>query len=169
MRNRLIIGVFFIVLGLILAFGPITIFPVCGISTNKEGEEMQMENSESKVQDSSMSVTMSSSMKCHWTARALLGIGVSIAIQGILILLISSCAIRLGITIGIGLNGILGIVIPTWLIGVCASSKMACQELTLPALIIISSFILVGSIINGVFLHQKLKKGINYVAQAFNN
>lgn len=169
MKNRLVTGVFFIVLGLILAFGPITIFPVCGIATHKEGEAMQMEDSESKVQNSSMSVAMSSPMKCHWTARAILGIGVLIVIQGILLLLISSCAIRLGITIGIGLNGILGIVIPTWLIGVCASSKMDCHELTFPALIIISSFILIGSIINGVFLYQTSKKGLNYVAQAFNN
>lgn len=169
MKNHLITGVFFILFGFLLAVGPITIFPVCGIATHEEGGIKQRMESESKAQTSSRSVTMNSPMKCHWTARALLGIGILIAIQGILLLLISNSAIRLGITIGIGLDGILGLLISNWLIGVCASSKMACQALTLPIVTIISSFILVGSIVNGVVLYQASKKGLNYVSKAFNN
>jgi len=36
MKNRLITGILFIILGVLIAFGPITIFPVCGVNATQQ-------------------------------------------------------------------------------------------------------------------------------------
>jgi Domain of unknown function (DUF4418) len=169
MNNRWISGILFIILGLLIAFGPITIFPVCEVHNEKQEtmdvmkEEMTMTKEVSATgegqENESMSLSMSSPMKCYWTARAELGIGLVIAVIGILLLLHSSVAIRLGLTIGAGLNAILALLIPTVLIGVCQSTRMACHSLTLGALIILSSFAIIISTLNIILLYQVHKKG----------
>lgn len=179
MKNRLITGILFIVLGLLVALGPITIFPVCGIhtsthATGKDAGENAMkmgDNNTATNQDASaMSSSMSSPMKCFWTARAELGVGIAIVILGILLLLVSVNQIRFRISIGVGTLGILALLIPTVLIGVCKSSRMGCRALTLPALVILNSFVIVISVVNAVYLYQVHKKGtLNYDAQTLND
>lgn len=178
MNNRWISGILFIILGLLIAFGPITIFPVCDIHNEKQEtmdatkEKMAMEEitTNEGQENNSMSLSMSSPMKCYWTARVELGIGLVIALIGFLILLHSSVAIRLGLTIGAGLNAILALLIPTVLIGVCQSTRMACHSLTLPALIILSSFAIIISKINIILLYQVHKKGKrNNESKTFND
>lgn len=135
MKNRLISGIVFLIFGLLIALGPQIIFPVCGIS----GE--------------------TAPMKCHWTARAELGAGLVIAFQGLLLLLFSSRQIRLGLNLAIGFNGVLALLLPTILIGVCGSTRMNCRSLTLPALVIFSTFVIAGSVINGIYLYQTGRTG----------
>ncbi|MFP3042780.1 DUF4418 family protein [Treponema primitia] len=122
----------FIIIGLLIAIGPLTLFPVCEVMG-----------------------TMI--MKCFWTARAELGIGLVIAILGALGLWFKSPQIRLGLGIGVFLNALLALLIPTVLIGVCDHGHASCRVLTLPALTVLSNLLLLGAIINGLVL-VKTKK-----------
>ena len=97
-------------------------------------------------------------MKCHWTAQAELGIGLCIAILGILLILLASRQIRIGISIAIMLNAIIVIIIPNTLIGVCNSIHMNCHTLTLPALNLLGAFTLLIAAINVWYLWNENRK-----------
>ncbi|WP_010258172.1 DUF4418 family protein [Treponema primitia] len=134
MYKRLITGIPFIVLGILIAIGPITIFPVC------------------EIRDVIM--------KCHWTARAELGVGLSIAVLGILTLFFESKIF--GLSAGVFINGILVLLFPTVLIGVCAHPRASCHMLALPALLVLGSITIVVAALNGFFVLKKsglFKKG----------
>ncbi|WP_010254672.1 DUF4418 family protein [Treponema primitia] len=127
-------AVFFIIIGLFIALGPLTLFPVC-------------------------KVVGTMIMKCFWTARAELGIGLVIAILGALNFWFKSPQIRLGLGIGIFLNALLALFIPTVLIGVCDHGRASCRVLALPALTVLSNILLLGAILNGLILVKtKLNK-----------
>jgi hypothetical protein len=171
MKNRLISGIVFLVFGLLIALGPQIVFPVCRIPDL--GEEVTQQTSEKSMGMSDHNLgtaegtakrttegttegttSMSILMKCHWTARAELGVGLLIALEGFLLILFGSRQIRFGLNAAIGLNGILALLFPTVLIGVCSSTRMNCRSLTLPALVIISGSLIAGSVINGIYLYQ---------------
>ncbi len=173
MKNRVITGILFILLGAFLAFGPISIFPVCGANTieNKSGKvkenadgamNMGGDNSDSGKEDntdSSMAMGKSMVMTCHWTARAELGVGILIIIIGVLLIVLKSVAIRLGLNLTLVLNGVLAFLIPNYLIGVCESVHMYCHSLTLPALSVLSAIVVFAGIINSIYLHKINSKG----------
>ncbi|MDR0877983.1 MAG: DUF4418 family protein [Treponema sp.] len=130
MKQRLIFGIFFALIGLLIAIGPYTLFPVC----------------------ESMGTMI---MKCFWTRRAELGIGLLIAILGILTILFKSPQIRLGLGIGVFLNGALALLIPTALIGVCADPHEPCRLLTLPSLSVLSGILIALALVNGILLARR--------------
>jgi hypothetical protein len=129
MKKQLIFGIPVAAIGLLLAIGPYTLFPVC----EAMGDMV---------------------MKCFWTRRVELGIGVLIAVLGALSLVFKSSQIRLGLGIAVFLNGILALLIPTALIGVCDHAHASCRILTLPALLVLSSILLLISVINGISLFK---------------
>ncbi len=136
MKNKFIFGFLSIAIGLLIALGPLTIFPVCGV--HEHSEEV---------------------MKCFWTARAELGVGFSISILGLLSIISGNPKFRLGLTAAILLNGILALLFPSVLIGVCGSTHMNCRALTLPALFILSSLIVTASVIQAAYLRYTNKEG----------
>ncbi len=157
MRNRLISGIALILLGVLLALGPQTIFPVCGVhkeSTNSMQSSIATQSSESEMS----SAKMTSKMKCYWTARTEIGIGAMIAVIGVLLLLIGDSRIRIGLSIAALLNSFFSASIPTILIGVCGSKHMSCNKLALPAILILSSFTAVLLIINIIYLFKTHKQ-----------
>lgn len=133
------------VFGLLIALGPQFIFPVCEIPGGSHGLKEP--------------ASMITPMICHWTARAELGAGLVIAFQGLLLILFSGSQIRFGLNAAIGLNGILALLLPSVLIGVCGNTRMNCRSLTLPALVIFSTFVIAGSVINGIYLYQTGRTG----------
>ena len=168
MKNRLISGIVFLVFGLLIALGPQIVFPVCRIPDL--GEEVTQQTSEKSMgmSDHNLGTTegtaegttsMCIPMKCHWTARAELGVGLLIALEGFLLILFGSRQIRFGLNAAIGLNGILALLFPTVLIGVCGSTRMNCRSLTFPALVIISGSVIAGSVINGIYLYKTERIG----------
>jgi len=168
MKNRVITGVLFIILGALIAFGPITIFPVCGVNatqqmtgdemdkkSEKEGMQMGDDKSDSsKATDTKSTMDMGTGMvmKCHWTANVELGIGIIIALLGAFIIIFQSVQIRIGFNIAIALNGILALLIPTTLIGVCDGVHMHCHSLTQPVLVILSSAVIIAAVANTIYL-----------------
>ena len=133
-KNGLIIGIIYIIIGALTAIGPNSIFAVC-------------EAMEGKF------------MRCHWTARAEIGVGAVIAILGILFIIFADERIRTGIQFALILFSTQILLLPDLLIGVCGKSHMRCRSLTLPALNIIGIFGIVIGVINLVFVFKK-RKGI---------
>ncbi|SFB85183.1 DUF4418 family protein [Butyrivibrio sp. YAB3001] len=143
MKNRIASGVIFIILGLLIAIGPQTIFAVCG----------PMENGKF--------------MKCHWTAQAELGIGFVIAFLAVLILFFASSQIRIGLHFGIIAALVATVFIPTKLIGVCGGEHMQCNALTKPALLVLGAIGIVFGIANVAYLLTGVKKEqISYAKQS---
>lgn len=175
-KNRFVTGILFILLGAFIAFGPITVFPVCGVHTAKETATEhagKMDGHKSGVAEddgnhetvqvtsdkTTTAATTNKVMKCHWAARAELGIGLVIAVLGLLLIIFRSAQVRIGLSIALGLNGILALLIPTVLIGVCGNVKMTCRSLSLPALVILASMVTVAAAANVFYLHHSNRKG----------
>lgn len=168
-KNRLLTGILLIILGALIAFGPITVFPVCGVHTKETAADSAMKMDGHKSDDSvhaskdtsgmtANTATSNKVMKCHWTARAELGTGLVIALLGLLMLIFRSAQIKLGLSIALGLNGILALLIPTVLIGVCGNVKMTCRSLTLPALVILASVVTIAAAANAFYLYHSNRK-----------
>jgi len=159
MKNRLVSGIVFLALGLLIALGPQTIFPVCRI-TDFGGDVTKTASEKNKDMIHNMgNIKGTSSMKCHWTARAELGVGLLIAFEGFLLTFFDSRQTRFGLNAAIGLSGILSLLFPTILTGVCGSTRMDCRSLTLPALVIISVSVIVCSVMNGINLYKTNRIG----------
>ncbi len=78
MKNRLITGILFVIFGGLIAFGPLTIFPICelsGMSSSHEAHaSMQMDENKdataAETADNGNDGAADTIMKDHWTARA---------------------------------------------------------------------------------------------------
>lgn len=136
MKNRIITGIYFALLGALISAGPQSIFKVCEPTSDKV-------------------------MKCLWTATAEIGVGIVIVLLGIFLLALKSSQARLGVSISVAFMGILAALFPTVLIGVCPKVTMRCHMLTLPALLVLSVFIVLGALINCFYLYKISKKDID--------
>jgi hypothetical protein len=133
MKNRIIAGGGVIILGLLIALGPQFLFKVC--EPTAEG----------------------AFMRCHWSAQAEIGIGGPlIAGLGIALILFADPRIRLGLTIGIFLSGVLALLIPHTLIGGCSMHSMACRKVAFPAITVLSILLLIGMAFNTLFLAREI-------------
>lgn len=126
MKNRVIVSIIYIVLGILVALVPTVLFPTC------DATEMKM--------------------ACYYTKQAEVGLGVLVAVLGIVALLSKNADVRRGLSIAV--LGIAGLVVayPLYLTGLCKMSDMMCRLRTLPALILISVVIGVVAIINFLYL-----------------
>ncbi len=131
MKKRITVGTLFIILGLLISLGPSTIFAVCG-----------------PMDDGKF-------MKCHWTARAELGIGLGIVLLAVLSIVFASKEVRAGLLLGIATLSSNSILIPTALIGVCGGEHMQCNALTRPALLVIGVISIVIALVQAVILLRK--------------
>lgn len=131
MKKRITVGTLFIILGLLISLGPSTIFAVCG-----------------PMDDGKF-------MKCHWTARAELGIGLGIVLLAVLSIVFASKEVRAGLLLGIATLSSNSILIPTALIGVCGGEHMQCNALTRPALLVIGVISIVIAVVQAVILLRK--------------
>lgn len=131
MKKRITVGTLFIILGLLISLGPSTIFAVCG-----------------PMDDGKF-------MKCHWTARAELGIGLGIVLLAVLSIVFASKEVRAGLLLGIATLSSNSILIPTALIGVCGGEHMQCNALTRPALLVIGVISIIIALVQAVILLRK--------------
>ena len=127
MKNRVASGIIFVLLGALISLGPKYLFKVCTPMNDQF-------------------------MRCYWTGRAELGIGLLIAILGILIFLIPSARTRLGINLSLVFTGLLASSVPTVLIGVCEMPKMNCHAVAAPSLLVLGILTTVLSLVNVIYL-----------------
>lgn len=132
MKNRVLSSAVYIVLGILLVLTPTVLLPTC--------------NSESMK------------MACYYTGRAEIGLGILIIILGGILFVFSKEEIREGISIAqIGI-GVLILLYPTKIIGLCGMSDMDCRVQTFPALIVISVILIVVSVVNILYITRKKQK-----------
>lgn len=124
-RNALIVSAVLLLLGVLTAAAPYSFAPVCEL-----GEKV---------------------MKCRWTARAELFLGIEIALLALLRLLAKDKAVRLGLNAGIAASAAGVVLFPSLLIGVCGMASMHCHSVTKPTLIVLGIVTLVVVLADSVF------------------
>jgi hypothetical protein len=75
-------------------------------------------------------------MKCHWTARAEIAAAVPLLLSGILLISCRHRESRRNAALMTIVSGLLVILLPTVLIGVCAKPDMPCYALMKPSLVL---------------------------------
>ena len=133
MRKNYIFGALIAIAGLLIAIGPKTFFAVCA----SDGEMV---------------------MKCLYVAQTELVIGIAIALLGIVLFFSKNSAAQITTSIALALNGIITILIPNVLIGVCKSEHMHCNAVTRPALNILGGLVIVLSVIGIILFREKDSK-----------
>ena len=131
MKNRTIFAIAFVLLGIFTLLAPTVLLPVC--------------ESEKK-------------MACYYTAHAEIGIGILIAVLGVVYFFLKKESTRLGIAIAEFFTSGLVLAFPLKLTGLCKMSDMACRVKTYPALIVAVILLIVVSIIDIFFLARSEKQ-----------
>jgi hypothetical protein len=149
MKNRLLTGIMFLLLGTLIALGPQTLFPVCGAHASMHPEAMTPDPGGELLPSDMASAAK---MTCYWTGRAEIGLGSLMALLGVLLLILKKRAIRLGLSLALIPTGILIALVPAVLIGVCASMNMKCHLLTLPALVLLGIAAALAAAVNSGYL-----------------
>jgi len=85
------------------------------------------------------------SMKCHWTARAEIAVGVPLLIVGLLMLAGKRKESIRNLGIVGAVLGLMAVLLPGVLIGVCSNDDMICNSLMDPALILMGVLVIVAS------------------------
>jgi hypothetical protein len=142
MKNRIIVGIATIITGALLAIGPQALFKICD-QGHHEGHSV-----------------------CFWTGQAAIGIGIVLALLGLLYLAFSNPGIRAGLSIGIALDLVLILLVANVLIGTCDSAMMRCNTTALPALNVISVLALALAVVNTGYLFRRLHLGAPRGSQA---
>ncbi len=137
MKTKPTVGIIVIGLGMLVALIPEVIFPVCT-------DMIELVNGKSLF------------MKCHWTARAELVIGLLIIFDGIMLIGFKKREVSTALSIMLFLLGLSALLIPTALIGMCQTVTMPCRVGTEPALIVVSIIIMVFGIGN-TFIQSAFK------------
>ena len=129
------IGALLVILGILVILTPWILFPVCEVEgmylTTTSGVQMPM--------------------KCGWTARAETGMGALIIVTGGLLIARGTPETRQAVGVFNVATGILVVLFPTYLIGMCRLADHPCRQLTLPALEVLGVIV----IIVGAFLIWK--------------
>ena len=94
-------------------------------------------------------------MRCHWTGRIELFLGISVAVLALLKLISSDSKYQFGLNAGILVNALGVILTPTLLIGVCGMKSMHCASVSKPTLIVFGILILVTTIVQSFITWKK--------------
>ena len=86
------------------------------------------------------------SMKCHWTARAEIAVGIPLLTVGLLMLSGKRKESLRGLGIVGAVLGLMTILLPGILIGVCSNDDMLCNSLMDPALVLMGVLVIVVSL-----------------------
>lgn len=137
MKNRYILGLVFLIAGLLTAIGPFTIFHVCN---PHEGDMI---------------------MKCYWTARAELGLGILISLLAVISAFNKKETVRAAYSVSTALAGVLVYLIPNILIGVCDGVHMHCHAVAKPALSVIGILTAAIAAVNAFYLYRKERSAVD--------
>ena len=85
-------------------------------------------------------------MKCLWTARAEVGVAVPLFLIGVLLLVSRRKETRRALAIPAAALGVVAILLPTMLIGVCPSSGAVCRTTLLPSMLIAGGLTIAASL-----------------------
>lgn len=121
------------VLGLLLAATPVWLFRVCPDPIKTAGGGLVP-------------------MRCAWSARMLVALGVLVAVVAIIGLLSNERAAVRASAWGVSAVLVTAMLVPTKLIGVCSSPTHPCRAGTLPAVLIVSGLALTLAVAAGLLV-----------------
>jgi len=127
MDKTSVAGIIMMILGALLIFGPWFLFPVC----ETEG----------------MWIKPGIPMPCGYTARAEIVLGALVVIVGALLLWVKSRETRIVLGVMGVAMGVLSILVPVQIDGVCANQTHPCVLETRPALIVIGAVVILVSLL----------------------
>lgn len=130
MKRRIIFGAVFVILGLLIAVGPYTIFHVC----RSDGDML---------------------MNCQRTARAELVTGIAVTLLGIAYSIARNHKLNIAVGSVIAVIAIAAYLIPNVIIGVCENAHMHCRAMALPSLTVLSIIIFAIAAVNVIYLFVK--------------
>jgi len=119
-----ITGVLLVVLALITAIVPL--FTDC----QSQGRTLSLANGKEVA------------MKCHWTGRAELALSIPLMAMGLFMIFSRRTESLRNLSLTGIVTGVLMILIPTALIGVCGSAQMLCNSVMKPTLILLGSLVM---------------------------
>lgn len=122
-----VLGVVTALIGILVIVVPKYILPVC---------EYQGKLMETKM-------GMSIPMKCSWTAQSELGIGLVIIVAALALIFSRQVETRKMVSVILVALGIVVILLPTTLIGVCPNPMMLCHAGALPALELLGGLLII--------------------------
>ncbi|MGQ9554918.1 MAG: DUF4418 family protein [Anaerolineae bacterium] len=94
-------------------------------------------------------------MKCHWSAQAELALAVPLAAVGVMLAAGKRRETGRFLSITGAILGVLAILVPTALIGVCDSSEMICRTTMEPSVILMGTLVILASLV-GLVLSGRL-------------
>jgi hypothetical protein len=168
MHNRLISALICLLSGILFIAVPHKIFPVCAYSVAPAALSAHAEHGPdlsaapgggrelSSIPPGGISPARAP-MVCFWTARAEGGLGLLVIFAGLLLLFFRSPEGRLGIMLMLAGTAVFGAAIPCAILGVCARESMPCRAGTLPALVLLSGFFCLFSLLNAFWLLKNRK------------
>jgi len=129
-------GALLVILGILVILTPWVLFPVCEMEGLflKTASGVQMP------------------MKCGWTARAETGMGALIVLAGGMLIARHTPETRQAVGVFTIAFGVLVVLFPTFLIGMCALADHPCRMTTLPALELLGVIVV---IIGGFLLWKR--------------
>ena len=92
---------------------------------------------------------------CHYSQQAATGIGIVIALLGIISFFVSR-PVRVGINIAVALDALLLLAVPYALIGICKGQMMRCRMVMLPTLTVLGVLALVCAV-TAVWIESRSK------------
>jgi hypothetical protein len=103
-----------------------------------------------------VAATIVPKMKCLWSARGALAVGVSLAVAGALLFFARRKETRRALAIVSALLGLFTILLPTTLIGTCASDAAVCNTTMKPIMLAAGGLALAASVI--ILVVNELKR-----------
>ena len=145
-----VLAMVLVIAGLVIAIAP--------QFTNCEARAGSMPTATARVASPAPSVTFASlqtaattaivpKMKCLWSARGALAVGVSLAVAGGLLFFARRKETRRALGIVCALLGAFAILVPTSLIGTCASSAAVCNTTMKPILLAAGGLAVAASVV----------------------
>lgn len=107
-------------------------------------------------------------MKCHWTARAEIAVAVPLLAVGALMIVSRRKGSSRDLSIMGGVLGILVVLLPSSLIGVC-QSQMLCNTVMKPALLALGSLVIITSLVGLVATLKKRVSTVSILGLSFRN
>jgi hypothetical protein len=104
----------------------------------------------------SLAATIVPKMKCLWSARGALAVGVSLAVAGALLFFARRKETRRALGIVGALLGLSAILLPTTLIGTCASDGAVCNTTMKPIMLVAGGLAVAASVI--ILVVNELKR-----------
>jgi hypothetical protein len=127
-----VIGALLAVLALVTAVVPF--FSDC----QSQGKQMTLANG------------MTMPMKCHWSGRAELALAIPLMAMGLFLIFSRRSESLRSLSLTSIVTGVLMVLIPTALIGVCGSAQMICNSVMKPTLILLGSLVIALGVTGGL-------------------